>query len=510
MKSSTKQWLKNAFTMAVCGLAIRVVTMGFQTYLSRTVGPEGMGLANLTMTLYNFAVTLAVSGVTLGVTRLVSEAKGRKDPGAARAGLRYATRYGLVFSTLSASLLFGLSHPLGSLLLGDERTVIPLRILALSLIPMAMSSVYSGYFTAVGRVRGNSLIQIGEMGVKIASTVFLLSQLLPGGLAYACIAIVGGVTLSQSLSALASYILYRGDTKRYLIKASPKKENTLQDLLHISLPIAFSSYVRSGLLTVEHILIPLSLAKTGATHKEALASYGILSGMALPLVMFPFGILASFSPLLVPLFAERKARKEEREIRHLATRGLTVTSAVSIGCMGAIYTMAEEIGLVFFRNPEAGAYIRPLSLVLPLMFLDHVTDGILRGIGEEVYTMWVNIFDSLLSIVLVLLLLPHFGAMGYVYVIVLAEVFNFACSIFRLQKKTGVGYRPLSALILPLAFAALAGTVTNRLIWVDPYVSTPLWLTLRLVFYMTLYFLGHQLIRVFKERKHTSPLDFPF
>ena len=35
-----------------------------------------------------------------------------------------------------------------------------------------------------------------------------------------------------------------------------------------------------------------------------------------------------------------------------------------------------------------------------------ITDAILKGVGEQVFSMWVNITDSLLSVALVWILIP--------------------------------------------------------------------------------------------------------
>ena len=68
--------------------------------------------------------------------------------------------------------------------------------------------------------------------------------------------------------------------------------------------------------------------------------------------------------------------------------------------------------------------------------------------------MWINIADSALTVLLILCLLPRFGIVGYILMIALTEVFNFALSLWRLMRKTG--YRPaLLRAVPPLLFALL-------------------------------------------------------
>ena len=61
----------------------------------------------------------------------------------------------------------------------------------------------------------------------------------------------------------------------------------LKRILRISIPVAITSYIRSGLSTIKQLLIPLRLQKNGMTCDDALSSYGMINGMAMPLLLFP-------------------------------------------------------------------------------------------------------------------------------------------------------------------------------------------------------------------------------
>jgi stage V sporulation protein B len=74
------------------------------------------------------------------------------------------------------------------------------------------------------------------------------------------------------------------------------------------------------------------------------------------------------------------------------------------------------------------------------MYLDSVTDGMLRGLGQQMYCMAYNILDSAVSVALVYLLLPRFALMGYVFMIAFTEIFNFALSVNRLRRVTTIRF----------------------------------------------------------------------
>ena len=52
------------------------------------------------------------------------------------------------------------------------------------------------------------------------------------------------------------------------------------------------------------ILIPAQLMLYGLCHENAVSTYGIIGGMALPLIMFPSAITNSLAVMLVPKISE--------------------------------------------------------------------------------------------------------------------------------------------------------------------------------------------------------------
>ena len=75
--------------------------------------------------------------------------------------------------------------------------------------------------------------------------------------------------------------------------------------------------------------------------------------------------------------------------------------------------------------------------------------------------MGVNITDSCLCVLLVLLLLPPFGAVGYVILLYISEIINFAASIVRLYNTVGFKIDLLRFVALPLACVIFAVSAAN-------------------------------------------------
>ena len=483
--SAFRRYVKNALILVGTGLLGRSISLLFNAYVSRKVGAEGMGLFTLIMSVYGFAVTFATSGINLAVTRLCAEAIGAGRREDVRATLRRAVVYALLFGGIASLFLFAFAVPIGTGLLGDARTIPSLRLLACSMVPIALSSVFSGYFNAVRRVGRNAATQLFEQAVRILLTVYGLLALAPAGLTYACLALVGGSALAEFCSFFFLFLQYLLDRHRHLCGVPVGRgEGLTRRMLHVSLPVAASAYVRSGLVTVEHILIPLCLAAVAGGRSEALASYGILHGMALPLLLFPTAISSAFSGLLVPEMAESHARNETARIRYMAERAIGYTLFFSILSAGVLRACSGELGLSLYGSAEAGEFIRLLAPVAIIMYLDTTVDAMLKGLGYQVFSMGVNIADSLLSILLVCLLLPRYGAVGYVYVILLAELFNFSLSITRLHSAIGFRFSIYRYAAAPLLSVVGATSLARLLL---PRVAGTLGLVLHIVATIVLY-----------------------
>ena len=451
-----KRFFRDLLILSLSSLLTRGVGVVWSGYLSRRMGAGAMGLHTVVLNLHGFAVTLGVAGIGLAVTRLVSEREERGD----RAGAFAVVRRALVCTVVTGGgvglvLLLG-AHPFGRFLLGDPRTAPLVRALALPVVSISVSAVFSGYFTAVRRAWVNVLSGVAELFLRILLTLRLLSPAPASDYAAVFRLLLGG-GLAEGISALLLVLFYLADRRREPARPDP---GTTRRILAISVPIALSGCLRAGLSTLGHLLIPFSLCRSGLDRAAALASYGTLAGMALPVVLYPMAILSAGAALLVPEFSHLKAAGDRDGVVLLVRRALFCTLGFSCGCFSVLFAFAAPLGGQLFGSGDAGRFIAYLAPVVPVMFLDHITDAALKGIGEQVAVMWINIADSALTVLLILLLLPKMGIVGYILMIALTEVFNFGCSFRRLLRATGYRPAPLRA-VFPL-FSALLALVFSR------------------------------------------------
>ena len=459
--STRRKFLKNGILLCAVGLSSRTVALIMGAFISRTIGAEGIGLNSLVMNVYTFALTFATAGIQLTVTALVAGALGEGKRSDTSRILRGAFSYALIFSTAATLALLFLSGALSRHVIGDSRVSGAVNILAFSLIPAALSAVISGYFVGMRHVSLNAAVGVVGQTARVVLTVLLLLRYKDGGTHSAIFALALGVTLTELCVFALSMLEFIID--RFVGKFDGQRGFGLKDVSVVAMPLALSAYVRSALLTLEHSLIPKRLRLYGQDGGESLASYGYIGGMALPLLLYPMVPLSAFSSLLVPEFAEARAGGGFKRMEYIASRALTLTLSYAICAAVLFFTFSEELGYVVYGSYNAGHYIALLAPVVPIMYLDHVADNMLKGIGEQVYSMWVNIIDSFLSVCLVFVLIPIFGISGYAFVIVGMEAFNFLLSAVRLKKRVSFKIDFIRAVIMPLLSMGISSFLVKSL-----------------------------------------------
>lgn len=471
---SNRRFVLNSILLIAVNLFMRTVGVSFSVYQSSVAGAEVMGLHSLLLGVYGLFITLGCGSIHLGTTRLTAAALGRSDGSGVRAVVRKCIRYAVVCGCGAAVLLFLSARWFGTVWLGDERVVSSLRVLSLSLLPMALSSCLSGYFTGVRRVALSSAAGILAQLSRLGFGVMLLNRWAGCGAERLCLAVVLGSVLSEWLGLCLSVPLFLFDLHRHFPADNTNGDigagdtPLLKQLTKITVPVTAAACLRSGLVTIQHSLIPRGLKASGASWASSLASYGVLHGVVLPVVLFPSAFISSFSGLLVPEVAEADAAGDRVRVAVISQRVLWFGLVFSFGTAGIMSCFSYEIGHLICRSAEAGQYIRMLAPLIPIMYIDSSVDAVLKGMGQQLYSMLVNIADALTSVILVWVLVPRMGLDGYIISVYVTETLNTTLSLARMLPVSGVRVFLLQMVAEPLV--AVIGACALLRLWSDVYL----------------------------------------
>lgn len=458
--TNAKKLFMNTVSLTVAAFLMKTVAVGFNVYLTNKIGADGIGLFQLIAAVYGMAITFSVAGIRLAAMRIVADniALGKFND---RQIMRRCLVYAFVCGAVIAALLSGFSGFIGSKWIGDVRSVPSLKVLSLSLPFVAMSAALNGYFTSVRKVIRYTAVQLAEQIFKIIVTVFMLKSVLNHGLEASCTAIVFGISAAEFFSLCCSYTLYRFSVCKP--KETEKGTDIWKRIFRISIPDTVGSEMRSILMTVEHLLIPVGFRKSGADPQAALATYGVVHGMSLPLVLYPSALLSSLSGLLVPEISALHISGNRPRINYMISRVLHLTLIFSIGTAGIMYFNAKRLSIAVYGNDSSFFFIQILSPLIPIMYCDMSVDGMLKGLDQQVSYMRYNIIDASICVVLVYILVPVFSVKGYIIVVFVSETVNFLLSFRRLTKVSDVNISFFKDIFIPLFCVIGANLIKNMI-----------------------------------------------
>lgn len=156
--------------------------------------------------------------------------------------------------------------------------------------------------------------------------------------------------------------------------------------------------------------------------------------MALPVIFFPDILVKSFASLLIPEFARYNAKKDYKRTKQITTILLLLIGSASTFLSVLLFTFSDLIAEVLYKDLSVSHYIKILSPLATIIYVDTVVDSILRGLDAQVGVMIVNILDLAISTSFIYICVPKLGIIGYLISIYMSEVLNFVVSLLQLIK----------------------------------------------------------------------------
>ncbi len=434
---------------------MRGVGLIFNIYVANQVGQEAIGIFSLVMSVYLFAITFASSGIGLACTCIVSEEIEKNDFASGLKAVRTCMFFSLILGLSSSILLFMFSPIISDVWLQGSVSKMPIYTICLGLPLISISSVIDGYFSSTGKSFKIAISDFFELSIKIISTIFLLKYTVNEGIDAICCSLILGDVISEFFSFLLNILLFYFDRKKMSKKRSYVK-NMGKRILKISFPVAITSYIRSGLSSLKQFLIPMRLQISGLNYSLAISKYGLITGMAMPILMFASFFINSFSALLVPEYARLLAGKNFNRMKTVCDKIFNITFIFSFLVAAIFLFFANEVSLMVYQNLDVALYLRLLAPLVIFMYIDNVIDNMLKGMQAQFHVMCVNICDLLITISIIYFVVPVLGVNGYLVSIIVSEIFNFTVSFLLLKKKLNLHFDFWHFCVKPFLIVILA------------------------------------------------------
>ena len=448
----------SALLLTGVNLLLRLVGTSFQVYLSSRIGAEGIGLLQLVLSVGSMVLVAGMAGIRTATMYLTAEQVGRKKPQNVTWVLSGCILYSLVCSGAVSILLYVFAPQIADHWIGSNRCTDTIRLFAVFLPVNCLTGVMVGYFTGASRIGTLAAVEVAEQMSAMTCTVALLGLWAGHDPERSCMSVVLGSAMGSCLT-LVSLVALR-------LLEKPKTGGKIpirKQLCSAAIPLAIADDLRTGISTVENLIVPKRLALyPGAV--SPLAAFGTVCGMVFPVLMFPAAFLFGLTELLVPELARCTAAGSTKRVRYLARSSLRLAMLYGAVCSGILFLCARELGQNLYASTDAGVYLRWFAPLAVMLYCDAVVDAMIKGLGQQKASVRYNIFTNSLDVAFLFVLLPKFGIQGYFVSFLVTHVINFILSLRRLLKITRIKIpvkTPIFTLVSALAGVYLAGFVSH-------------------------------------------------
>lgn len=417
----------SALLLTGVNLMLRFVSTSFQVHITARIGPEGVGLLQLVMSVGSLALTAGMAGIRTTTMYLTAEELGKKQPGNIKWVMRGCFLYSIVASGIVAAGLYLFAPKIAEVWIGNPQVTGAVRIFSVTLPLTCVCGCLTGYFTAASRITVLAAVEIGEQLCYMAFTLGALN--LWGHTAEAacqCVVLGGGV--GSVFTILCLTVLRHAEHR----EAGPKIPIRSR-LLAAALPLAAADDLKSGITTLENLLVPKRLALY-AGEVSPLGAFGRVCGMVFPILMFPAAILFALAELLIPELARCDASGNKARIRYLAGKSLRFAMLYGFICGGGLFLLARPLCQGIYRDEAAGDFLRWYACLAPMLYCDAITDAMSKGLGKQRVNVQFNILTSAMDVALLFILLPKMGMTGYFISFLVTHAVNFLLSLNLLSK----------------------------------------------------------------------------
>ena len=428
--------------LTLTGFLSRFIGFFYRIFLSRVFGAEGMGIYQLIAPVLALSFALTVSGIQTAISKYVAR---EEKTGNYCASLRYLfTGFlaAMLLSILCAFFIYRYSEEIAIGFLKEERTASLLRIISLS-IPMAtVHSCINGYFYGIKKTSIPSACQLIEQVIRVGSVYLIYAYFQKQGMqptiSFAVVGLVIGEAASMCVSLIAVKIHFNKilpiRMSSLLRLKSTQFLSSFKELLSLAVPLSLNRVIINFLQSIEAIFIPQQLLKYGCSTSQALSVYGVLTGMALPLILFPGAITNSICVLLLPMVSEADAVGNRNKIAKAIQSSIRYGFLLGICFTAFFFFCGGFLGKLLYQNELAGEFILILSFLCPLMYIASTLNSILNGLGKTLETFLYSMVSLLVRLGFVFFLIPVYGIYGYLWGLLVSQLVQTVLCMIGVRK----------------------------------------------------------------------------
>lgn len=401
----------NSVMLACSAVLLQVLSFVYRIVLSRVGLGDGMGLYQLVMPIYTLMLSFCTSGISLAISRKVPPLK-REQSRTINKMQRLGLGLFLCFFGVTATLAISFADVIAIGVLHNAQTKTILLLMIPCLFLTGIENITKAFFHSVKYVLPPIVSETVEQIARITALAALSIIIKPQNAQVFCMVVVASMIVSEFFSISILYVFYKFWYKNR-VKKTPNLEKKsskidVKMILGIILPVAFGSTFTNLLYTMNTIIIPSRLEQSGLDPINAIAQFGVMLGMTMPLLMLPSCLISPIVTVIMPRIAGSYERGNSFDVRKKTNKLLNITGLIILPAIVFLIVFGKDLAYLIFKQSTAGSHMLPLAVMTVFAFYGMVISCVLNAVGKQKRVVINCIVTAVVEFILI-----YFGVAAY-------------------------------------------------------------------------------------------------
>lgn len=469
--------------LAIAGLIVRAIGIVRRIPLTNIIGDAGNGFYGAAYEIYAIILLLSSYSLPLAVSKMVAARVSRGQYRNAKKIFKASLVFAVVSGGLACLFVLFFADFLAGTVMSEPMSATALRVLAPTLLIVAVMGVFRGYFQGLGTMTPTAISQIVEQiflvifSLIFADIAFGRGQLYDNLMMsenYAPAQGAAGATLGCGIGALAGllFLLMVFFVSRKNMQKAEQKDVTRANEDYISIfrvllltivPVILSSVAYNLCGTLDQSIFNHYMTDLGLGAEQT-DIWGVYSGKYKVLINLPIALASAMCSAIVPSLSGSFANNDIAGARSKVAMAIRVTMMVTIpGAVGLSVLGTPIVDMLFTGEVDlAGQMLLFGTLSIVFYALSTLGNGILQGIGK----MYIPIINAMISLVIhllslwVMLYYMDLGIMSVVFSNIIFSLVMFILNHLAIRKLIGYKQELIKTFIVPLIVSLIMGAIS--------------------------------------------------
>ena len=431
-------FFKNSFLLTASNITTGILGFIFSIYLSHILGPEGMGLYNLVMPIYNLFICMMSAGISASISKISAVYAEKNENGNLVKTINTLAIFNVVWAIFIGILVFVLAPYIGKYGINDARAINAIKVTCPAMVFIALSNILKGYFWGTSKITMPSIIDIFEKALRVITVALLIFLFQAKELTTLVTLCYVALCLGELQSLVLLYIYYRRCLKKLPMtyEKTERRSQLLFNVLAICLPLTLNGFLSNIFNTLSTLVMPRCLVTAGFSHIESLSMIGKFTGMAMTIIGIPLIVISSINTLLIPDLSQTISKGNYYDAATRIKKVLKIAFVLGLATTTICLLIPDSLGEMFYQRTDLGNYIKYAGLSAPVFFTSTTMFGILNGINKQGIILRNSLIIAVLELIglLVFTSMPSINIYGYAITLFLTSTVSVVINLYEVKK----------------------------------------------------------------------------